>query len=345
MEPVLAIMVIILLGFVALGFFLIHQFNKGLYGIDKAVNEKLRWITEQVNERVRDNSQSMQNASIELGSKLESAVKAVSDVHEHLGRLEESHKKIYEVGKDISSLQDLLRAPKLRGGIGEFFLEDLLAQIMPRDYFSLQHEFKSREKVDAVIRFGQGLVPVDAKFPLENFRKHIEAPNEKEATASRKQFINDVKNHIKSISEKYIKPDEGTFDFALMYIPAENVYYETIIKDDKFGEGQNGIFQYSLTKKVIPVSPNSFYAYLRVILLGLKGMDVEKSAKVIIQNIERLRNELNRFHEDFSKIGKHLTNSKASYDEAEKHLGRFNDKLAQLESPVTEKEKRLKTSK
>lgn len=332
MEPLSIITLIFLVGFMILAILLIQQFNKGLHQIEKGVNEKLNWVTEQVDGRLRDNSQSLQSTSIELGSKLESAARAVTDVHEHLGKLEESHRRIYEVGKDISSLQDLLRTPKLRGGIGEFFLEDLLKQVMPREYFALQHEFKSRDRVDAVIKFGQGIVPIDAKFPLENFQKYVKSQDEKENIVYRKQFINDVKEHIKKISEKYIQPDEGTFDFALMYIPAENVYYETIIKDERTGHA--GLFQYAISKKVIPVSPNSFYAYLRVILLGLKGMAVEKGAKLIIQNISKVKNELNRFYDDFTKVGKHLSNSKSSYDDAEKHLGRLSDKLGHLESPA-----------
>jgi len=336
MELLTIVALIVLIGFVALALLFLQQFNKRHIQIEKGVNEKLDWITQQVNERLRDNSQSLQNASVDLGSKLESAVKVVSDVHEHLGKLEESHQKIYEVGKDISSLQDLLRAPKMRGGIGEFFLGDLLRQILPKEYFKLQYEFKSREKVDAVIKFGRNLVPIDAKFPLENFRKFIDTQQEEEKLFYRKHFISDIKEHIKKISEKYIQPDEGTFDFALMYIPAENVYYETIIKDERSSEKEVGLFQFALTKKVIPVSPHSFYAYLSVILLGLKGMAVEKGAKVIIQNISRLKKELGKFYEDFTKVGKHLTNSKSSYDEAEKHLNKFGDKLRQLDTPTTE---------
>ena len=140
-----------------------------------------------------------------------------------------------------------------------------------------------------------------------------------------------MKEHIRKISEKYIKPDERTFDFALMYIPAENVYYETIIKDEKSGE-ETGLFQYALAKKVIPVSPNSFYAYLNVILFGLRGMAIEKSAKFIIQNISRLKRELGKFYDSFSKIGKHLSNSVSCYSDAERRLGKFGDKLSRLES-------------
>lgn len=316
MEFLTILILVIFLGFMGVAIFLFQQFSKNLGNFERTINERL--------------DLSLRNASLDLGNKLDTASKAVTDVHKHLGRLEESHRKIYDIGKDISSLQDLLRAPKIRGGIGEFFLEDLLNQIMPKEYISFQHEFKSNARVDAVIKFGQGLVPIDAKFPLENFRKFVDSTNENEKNSYKKLFTADVKTHIKSISEKYIQPDEGTFDFALMYIPAENVYYEIIIKDEKSGDA--GLFQYALSKKVIPVSPNSFYAYLRVILLGLKGMAVEKGAKEILQNIGKLRNELNKFNDDFSKVGKHLSNSRSSYELAEKHLDRFSNKLQQIES-------------
>lgn len=334
MTALTIVIIFTLAALTAAGFYILYRLNRGHSRLEKDIGEKLNWITQQVNERLRDNSQSLQNASVDLGSKLQSAVKAVTDVHQHLGRLEESHKRIYEVGKDISSLQDLLRAPKLRGGIGEFFLGDLLKQILPKDRYAFQYEFNSKEKVDAVIKFGKELVPIDAKFPLENFRKFMDESEEKKKSAFRREFIGDLKVHIKKISDKYIKPDEGTFDFALMYIPAENVYYETIIKDEKFGADDGGIFQYALSRRVIPVSPNSFYAYLSVILLGLKGMAVEKEAKEIIQNINRLRGELNKFNDDFTKVGKHLGNSRSSYDDALKHLEKFSDKLETLESPA-----------
>lgn len=304
-----------LIGFMFLGIFLATHFNKALRQLNKDVSGIFR------------------DADQRLGTRLESATKAVSDVRQHLGKLEESQRRLYEVGKDIAGLQDLLRAPKMRGGIGELFLEELLHQIMPKGFYMLQHEFKNNQRVDAVIKFGEGLVPVDAKFPLENFKKLIEAKEEAPMKAAKRQFILDVKQHIRAISDKYILPDEGTFDFALMYIPAENVYYETIIKDEKFDEA-GGIFQYALAKKVVPVSPNSFYAYLRVILMGLKGMAVEKGAQEIIRNLSRLRNDFNRFDAEFSKIGRHLTFSKASYDEAARKLEKFGSKLTQIETPT-----------
>ncbi|MDD5449700.1 MAG: DNA recombination protein RmuC [Candidatus Omnitrophica bacterium] len=292
----------------------------------------LNHLITQVNERLKDNT------SV-LGERLDNTVRVVGSVSEHLGRIHEASTKIFEIGKDISSLQELLRTPKIRGGVGEFFLEDLLRQVMPNtDFYQVQYRFKSGHQVDAVIKVGRDrFVPIDAKFPLENFKAMLSLPSEEEKKAARKLFISDVKKHITDISAKYILPDEGTFDFALMYIPAENVYYETIIKDEKFTEGSS-IFNYSLSKKVIPVSPNCFYAYLQVILMGLKGMAVEKGTQQILANLDRLKGDFERFSEDFSKLGKHITNSKGCFEETEKRLSRIQEKIQRLSGLKEEKQ-------
>jgi DNA recombination protein RmuC len=166
---------------------------------------------------------------------------------------------------------------------------------------------------------------VDSKFPLENFKRMIDAAEDADRKAARKKFVSDVKKHIDAVASKYILPDEGTFDFALMYIPAENVYYETIIKDDTVEE--TNICSYALERRVIPVSPNSFYAYLQAIVLGLRGMRVEKSAQQIIQQLARLKGDFARFSDDFEILGKHITNIKNKYDDSSRRLENFNNKL------------------
>src|SRR6185369_5701362 len=172
-----------------------------------------------------------------------------------LGELREATTKVYEVGRDVATLHDILRAPKLRGGLGELLLGDLLAQVLPPAHFTLQHAFRSGERVDAVVRLGDGLVPIDSKFPLEDFRRLLEAADDDQRTRARKAFVARVRKHVDDIATKYVLPDEGTYDFALMYIPAENVYYETIIRD-----AASDLVAYALAKKVIPVSPNTLYA-------------------------------------------------------------------------------------
>ncbi len=267
-----------------------------------------------------------QDSFVSLGKRLQSIDVASRHSFERLskdlGGLSKATEQMMEVGKTISSLEDLLKPPKLRGGMGETLLEELLSQILPGS-FKMQHKFKDGSIVDAALTIGGNIVPVDAKFPLESFRRMIKLGDIEEAKRERKIFIRAVKKHIDDIATKYILPDEGTFNFALMYIPAENVYYETIIKDD---EG-NGLFPYASERRVIPVSPNSFFAYLQVIVHGLKGMQIEKKAYEIMQHLNRLKGDEDRFRKEFNTLGGHLKNAQNKYDEADKRLNRFEDKL------------------
>ena len=287
--------------------------------------QEIQRIWEQVQGQVRTTEGSM-------SQKLQQANDTFSKVTQELGRLQEATKKVEEVGRNVISLQDLLRAPKIRGGIGESFLADLLSQIMPSDFYSLQYEFQGGERVDAVIRVGGRLVPVDAKFPLEQFRRMAGAVTDEERQKWRKGLIQDVKTHIDSIAQKYIRPSEGTFDFALMYIPAENVYYEVAMKDEGLSD-ERSLFQHAIRRQVIPVSPNSFYAYLQVILQGLKGFRVEEKAREILEGLSRLQRELSGVREDFDKAGKQLRFAVTNFENAQRHLSRFEDRLEGIEIP------------
>ncbi len=265
-----------------------------------------------------------------VGEKVEGSMAVFGDVRERLGELAQRTKDIQEVSKNVSSLQELLRAPKFRGGFGELLLERLLADILPADSYSLQYKFKGGETVDAVIRIGGNLVPIDSKFPLEDFERIVAVESEEEQAALRRQFTRNMKKHIDDVT-KYILPDESTFDFALMYIPAENIYYETIIR----GTEESDIFSYSLDKRVVPVSPNSFYAYLQVIVQGLKGLRVEKATGEILSYIRRLQSDFDDFQYDYGVMGEHIRHAANKYDEAGRKLVRFGDKLQLTgETPV-----------
>ena len=266
-----------------------------------------------------------------VSEKVEGSLAVFGDVRERLGELAQRTKDIQEVGKDVSSLQELLRAPKFRGGFGELLLERLLADILPRDNYSLQYRFGNGETVDAVIRIGGKLVPIDSKFPLEDFERIIAAESEEGQVALRKQFMRTIKKHIDEVA-KYILPDENTFDFALMYIPAENVYYETILRGHP---EESELYSYSLQKRVIPVSPNSFYAYLQVIILGLKGLHIESAAREILGHLGRLQGDLKDFEDDFDTLGGHIRHAAVKYDDATRKLTKLDDKLHSIgETPV-----------
>ena len=287
------------------------------------MQQQIGQLSERIDKQLQNVTQQLQVTTSNIGERMEG-------VKKDLGQVSEATKQVHELAKDISQLEGLLKAPKFRGGLGEFLLSDLLGQILPPSGYSLQHRFKSGEIVDAVIKIGKNLVPVDSKYPLENFRKYIQCTDEKEQKVFKRSFVRDVRQHIDTISLKYILPEEYTYDFAMMYIPAENVYYETIIKDESLGE-DTSIFPYALQKRVIPVSPNSFYAYLQVILLGLKGLQIEKSALKIIQSLSQLEGDLRRFRDVFGTLGSHLSHAKNKFDEAEKKLDRFTGRLDSIE--------------
>ena len=281
-------------------------------------------ISSGVNDRLNQMNQSLQGVNNAIDQKLNNATGIFGNVEKQLGKLEATNAQILEVSKNISSLQDLLRAPKFRGEMGETLLENLLAQVLPGEYFATQYRFKTADTVDAIIKLGDRIVPIDAKFSLENFQKMLSAQEEQEKNSFRKKFIQDAKNRVDEVSSKYILPGENTYDFALMYIPAENVYYEMIIKED--------MLSYCIAKKVIPVSPNTFYAYLQVICLGLKGLKVEENAKAILKGLSALSVEIGKFKEDFDILGSHIVNAGRKYDDSLKKLDRFSDRIKNIQN-------------
>ena len=271
-------------------------------------------------------SQRLDAVHTTMNQSLTSTQDTMKHVGERLGALAQSTQQMLDVGRDISSLQEILRPPKVRGGFGELLLERLLAQILPDEHYETQHRFSDGAQVDAVIRLGNSLVPVDSKFPLEAFNRMLAAESDEERAASRREFVRAVRTHIDAVA-KYIQPDEGTFPFALMYIPAENVYYEIIVKDELL-DGRGNLSTYALEQRVIPVSPNSFYAYLQAIVLGLRGMRVEERAYEIIRHLEQLAGEFGGIRKDFGTLGEHLKNASNRYADIDRAFDRFGDRLA-----------------
>jgi DNA recombination protein RmuC len=300
------------------------QVGQRLGQVQTAVASQLQQVTAEVNRGLQEGMAAMQAAQATMGQRLGEAARAVSEVHGQLGTLTEATRRMAEIGREIAGLEQILRAPKIRGGLGEILLERLLGEILPVGGYRLQHAFRAGDKVDAAITVADRLVPVDAKFPLENFRRMLEEPDEERRRQARRAFLRDVRNRVDEVAKKYILPDEGTFDFALMYIPAENVYYEIILKDES---GEDPLLSYALSRRVVPVSPNSFYAYLQVILLGLRGLRIEQNAREILGMLTRLQGEAGRFREHFDTLGRHITNAKNKYDEATATLARFEAKL------------------
>lgn len=290
------------------------------------LNQQINNFTIQVNQRLQDNVIVLQKTQENISQRLDTTSQIMSRVDTNLGKLYETNQHIFTVGKDLSKLSDLLQVPSFRGGFGELLLENLLEQILPRQNYELKFKFKNGQQVDAVIKVGDRIVSIDSKFPYENFRRLTETKVESEKQKYRREFYRDVKIHVDKISSSYILPEEGTFDFALMYIPAENVYYETVIKSEEKND-EKDIFLFALGKRVIPVSPNSFYAYLQSILLGLRGLEIEKNAQEILSYLHHLRVDFSRFKEEFRILGTHVTNARNKFEETDSLLNKFGNRL------------------
>lgn len=283
-------------------------------------------VTSQVNQQMANITQQLQITTGQIGERLDTASRTIADVKQNLGAVQEANKRIFEIARDIASLQDLLKPAKLRGGVGEMLLENLLEEFLPGRYSS-QYKFRDGTTVDFAIRLKDCLLTVDSKFPLESFHRLMEAKSDEERKKSRKEFLSTIKKHIDTISQKYIKPNEGTVNFALMYIPAENVYYETIIRED---EDTEGLFEYCKKKMVVPVSPNTFLAYLMTIIMGFKGMEIEKNARLVLDELSRIRVELDSFTKDFSTLGGHLKNAINKYEELTRGLSKIENRMLGL---------------
>jgi DNA recombination protein RmuC len=299
------------------------QLGSGLTGQSQLLGQHLAQLTTQVNDRLRESLDVVQRSQASVGERLDNTARVVGDVQRGLGELREATAKVFEVGRSVNQLHDILKAPKLRGGFGELLLGDLLAQVLPAEHVALQHAFKSGERVDAAIKLGDGLVPIDAKFPLEDFRRVLDAPDDEARARARRRSSARVRKHVDDVAAKYVVPDEGTYDFALMYIPAENVFYEAIVRDET-----RELTSYALERKVVPVSPNTLYAYLQAIALGLRGMRIEAQAQEVMGRLQRLTGELGRVRDDMRLAGKHLGNAQACFGAAERRLDKFEQRLA-----------------
>jgi len=263
-----------------------------------------------------------------INERLDRAAQVISGVSKSVGEMT-------ELGRSMKDLQEFLRSPKLRGQIGESILKDLLSQSLPKQNFHLQYAFKSGEIVDAALKLEQGIIPIDAKFPMENFRKMSKAKDEHEQTLHRKSFVTDVKKHIDAISNKYIRPQEGTLDFALMYIPSEPIYYDILTNNPELDE-------YAYTKRVRPVSPNTLYAYLRAIIMSLEGSRIEKQAGQILAALREIGDETTKFGSSLSVLTKHIKNAAASSDDVNTRYARLSSKISTVQTIEEKVTKKLK---
>lgn len=257
-------------------------------------------------------------------------------IFETLGDVRQATQSVADQAREFSSLQDLLKPPKARGGLGETMLQELLRQVLPPRAFAMQHRFSSGAQVDAVVHAGEKLVCIDSKFPLANFTRMCDAEDEIERAAAERDFARDIDGHIRAIRERYIVPDEGTLDFAVMYMPAEGLYGEIL----RLSHRKRRLFEAALEARVIPMSVFSLYGFLQTLLLGLNCLQIEENAQRILDYTGRLHQDIGRFASDYETLGRHLGNARNKYEDGAEKLDRFCDRLERVVELAGEDEER-----
>jgi len=281
---------------------------------NKTLNESLRATTVDVSKILQENSK-------QLNERLDKAAEVIGGVQKNLGAMQEA--SVY-----LKDLHQILQAPKLRGNIGEHVLYDLLKQHFPVESVKLQHTFRSGEKVDALIVTADGSVPVDSKFPMDSFKRYLSCTDPTERERAGKDFMQDVKKHINDVAKKYILPEEGTMDRAIMYVPSEPVVYEIV---NNFHE----LVDYAYQKNVVIASPSMLTQYLKVILVGFERQQVASQVNQILSSLKAIRIEAGKFGEDLRLTVKHVTNAKNAADEASSSFSRLEGKISSIQLSST----------
>ncbi len=280
------------------------------------LHQRMDSLSQLLSDQLKQSRESTERATLSVHQQVQSFT-------QNMAQLGETMKQVHESVRGVVSFQDIFRSPKLRGIWGEASLESALNQYFPKERYAIQHYFKSGEAVDAILKLPNDLLlPIDSKFNWENFEKMVHAETDINKEIYRKQFFSDVKKKVDEIATKYILPSENTTDMALMYVPAETVYYEIInnIKDAD-------IPAYARSKKIILVSPNTFYLTVTAVHHWFKDVEVSKQTKDIIKRLERIAIDGGKLADEFRVLGKHISNAHTAYDDSEKRLSLMVDRV------------------
>ena len=304
------------------------QFGENLSNLNQKVGENLTSLNEKVSEKLERNNAQMQNS---MTKQLSESAKIVDEVSKRLTKLDETNRRVVDVADELKTLQNVLQNPKQRGVFGEFYLESVLDNVLPPKNFQTQYRFKSGVIADAVIFLDRNkILPIDSKFSLENYNRMIQAEDKTE----RERLLNLVKQDLKGrIDEtsKYILPEEGTMDFAFMFIPSESLYYDLLINNVGNGGSSRDLIEYAFRdKRVIIVSPTSFMAYLQTVLQGLRSLQIEEQAKDIQIRVGKLGDHIRKFDDLMNKMGKSLSTTVNHYNNSYKELNKIDKDVVKI---------------
>ena len=313
------------------------------------LQNRIEELNRTIEAKLGDSAKAISDSKNQALTQATESMKLIREITQELAKVGEGQRQVVSIADNLKNLQDILKNPKQRGVLGEYYLETVLKNVLPPNAYQMQYPFKDGTIVDAAVITKDGIIPIDSKFSLENYNRILEASDKTERERYENAFANDLKIRIDETS-KYIKPEEGTLGFAFMFIPSEAVYYDLLVNKVGALKSNNvNLIEYaSGKKKVIIVSPTTFHAYLLTVLQGLKALRIEESAKKIGERVGELGKHLLSYEEYFGKVGKNLTTTVSAYNSAGKEFGKINKDILritgeqlELESPVVEKPEEL----
>jgi len=295
------------------------------------LQQQLNQVSQTLDSKLTESNRAMQQ---QFGQ----SFKVIADVTQKLTELDNTNKQVVGFAQQLQSLENILKNPKQRGILGEYYLETVLKNVLPPGSFQMQYKFKNGEIVDAVVFVKDKIIPIDSKFSLENYNRIVNEKDENSKIALEKLFKADLKNRIDETS-KYIRPNESTMEFALMFIPSEGIYYDLLINEvGSVKVNTRDLIEYAFQEKhVIIVSPTNFMAYLQTILQGLRALQIEESAKEIRQRVETLGKHLCAYNDHLERLGGHLTTSVNAFNSAYKEFGKIDKDVIKITDSVREK--------
>ncbi|MEK7628719.1 MAG: DNA recombination protein RmuC [Patescibacteria group bacterium] len=325
---ILAMLVFLLAG--ALAFIFLRKSEAVVVPTDDKpflmLQSEMQELRRVIDSKITESSRDMQDS---MRSQLGASQRVVGEVTEKLTRLEETNRQVVSYSEQLQRLQDILQNPKQRGILGEYYLESVLQNALPPGSFAMQYAFENGEIVDAVVFVKDKVIPIDSKFSLENYNRLLDTRDEAERARLEKLFKQDMKNRIDETS-KYVRPNENTLEFAFMFIPSEGLYYDVLVGSVGTGISARDLVEYAFTKKVIIVSPTSFLAYLQTVLQGLRGMQIEESAKEIRKHVENLGRHIAKYEDYYKRLGTSLTTSVSHYNAGYKELGKIDKDVIKI---------------
>jgi len=340
METIIILLLLFIISILIVMIYKQKSSDDPLNKVQNALSEKFLSFQDVIHKTMEGTRKEVEQSKNIISDHALKTVDSIKHMGQTIEKIIQQQKEAVDLG---NSLKYLLQMPKLRGSYGEEILEELLERILPKGIWERQFTIDGSERVDAIIRYKDIIVPIDAKFPRESYEKYLNSEDDENKKKYWKLYEDSIKLKINSIKSKYVKPHCGTSDFALMFIPSESIYYETIAEKNFIGQPCK-IYEYARTNNVIPVSPNTFYAFMQIMLMGIRNLDIVKNAKKLQDSLAKIDRNFNLFYTKYSEIGQSIEKAKNAYSVADGHVNRLKDSLkSTLEIECEQKGKKERT--